>query len=109
MMRSERRLTVRNTMNLPPSHLRHYQRPENMDDPLRPLWFRIHRDDQYAPSNVEARLLGQRLKEAERERNRMEGALRFILLDAEAWHRDNAGRGRALSVIAAVAKDAIPD
>jgi hypothetical protein len=43
-------------------HWRWFQRPERADDPLRPLWYRIHHDHQYEPSNAEARFLGERLK-----------------------------------------------
>lgn len=57
---------------------RFFQRPQRADDPIRPVWFRIHRDHQYEPSNVEARFLCERLKEVEVERNFFEGALREI-------------------------------
>lgn len=92
---------------LPSRSILHYQRPQRMDDPLRPIWYRIHHDHQYEPSNIEARFLGERIKEIENERNRMEGALRFIQQSAEAWHGDSAAKDRALAVIETVAKNAI--
>ncbi len=43
--------------------------PERMDDPLRPIRYRIFRDHAYEPSNVEARFLLERVQEAKRERD----------------------------------------
>lgn len=82
-----------------------------MNDPLREVWYRVHQfnaPEPYSPSNVEARFLCQRLSEAKAERNRFEGALRAIGNNAAAWHGDDEAKARALAVIAATVKEALP-
>lgn len=43
--------------------------PESMDDPLRSIWYRIHHDEVYEPTNAEARYVCARLSQARNERD----------------------------------------
>ena len=50
--------------------------PERFDDPFRPIRFRIYRDHAYEPSNVEARVLCDRIRALEIERDKLNNELR---------------------------------
>jgi hypothetical protein len=53
--------------------------PQDAKDPLRPVWYRVHRDHEYAPSNVEARFLCERITKERHEAAKLRGEVDVLV------------------------------